>query len=100
LFGPAKYVFHAPMLILANCLAAPRPALLSQCNTNACKGTKMKPRKPKKGEFRTETIMIRVRPSVKRMAVAMAKADDRSLSSFISTLIEAEEKLSHFRKGL
>jgi predicted HicB family RNase H-like nuclease len=60
----------------------------------------MKPRKPKKGEFRTETIMIRVRPSVKRMAVAMARADDRSLSSFISTLIEAEEKLSHFRKGL
>jgi predicted HicB family RNase H-like nuclease len=60
----------------------------------------MKSKKPKKDEARTETIMIRVRPSVKRMAVAMAKADDRSLSSFISILIEAEEKLSHFRRGL
>lgn len=41
-----------------------------------------------RNETRSESIMIRVRPSVKRMAVEMAKAEDRSLSSFISRLIE------------
>jgi predicted HicB family RNase H-like nuclease len=41
-----------------------------------------------RNEQRTENIMVRVRPSVKRIAVAMAKAEDRSLSSFISRLIE------------
>jgi predicted HicB family RNase H-like nuclease len=43
-------------------------------------------------EARTEHINIRVRPSIKRMAVAMAKAEERSLSIFISRLIEAEAK--------
>jgi predicted HicB family RNase H-like nuclease len=42
-----------------------------------------------RNEQRTETIMIRVRPSVKKLAVEMAKAEDRSLSSFISRLVEA-----------
>jgi hypothetical protein len=73
--------------------------LHSAIQTHA-KASEMKPKKSNKDEGRTATIMIRVRPSVKRMAVAMAKAEDRSLSSFISRLIEAEEPLSHFRKGL
>lgn len=45
-----------------------------------------------RNEARTEHINIRVRPSIKRMAVAMAKAEERSLSIFISRLIEAEAK--------
>jgi len=45
-----------------------------------------------RNEARTESIKIRVRPSSKRMAVAMAKAEERSLSIFISRLIEAEAK--------
>ena len=43
-------------------------------------------------EGRTEYINIRVRPSTKRMAKGMAKAEERSLSIFISRLIEAEAK--------
>ena len=43
-----------------------------------------------RNEARTDYIHIRVRPSTKRMAVAMAKAEERSLSIFISRLIEAE----------
>lgn len=80
----------------------PRP-LLSQCNANTRKGTEMKRvkrKRPKKDERRTAAIVIGVSPSVKRMAVTMAKAEGRSLGSFISRLIEAEEPLSHFRKGL
>ena len=45
-----------------------------------------------RNEARTEYIHIRVKPSTKRMAVAMAKAEERSLSIFISRLIEAEAK--------
>jgi hypothetical protein len=41
-----------------------------------------------RNEARTDYIHIRVRPSTKRMAVAMA--EERSLSIFISRLIEAE----------
>ena len=48
--------------------------------------------KVNRNEARTESINIRVRPSIKRMAVAMAKAEERSLSIFISRLIEAEAK--------
>jgi predicted HicB family RNase H-like nuclease len=47
-----------------------------------------------KNEARTAYIHIRVRPSTKRMAVAMAKTEERSLSIFISRLIEAEAKRS------
>jgi predicted HicB family RNase H-like nuclease len=43
-----------------------------------------------RSEARTDHIHIRVRPSIKQMAVAMAKAEERSLSIFISRLIEAE----------
>ena len=45
-----------------------------------------------RSEARTDYIHIRVRPSTKRAAVAMAKAEERSLSVFISRLIEAESK--------
>jgi hypothetical protein len=45
-----------------------------------------------RSEARTDHIHIRVRPSIKQMAVAMAKAEERSLSIFISRLIEAEAK--------
>jgi predicted HicB family RNase H-like nuclease len=45
-----------------------------------------------RNEARTEHIHIRVKPSTKRMAVTMAKAEERSLSIFISRLIEAEAK--------
>ena len=45
-----------------------------------------------RNEARTDYIHIRVRPSIKRVAVAMAKAEERSLSVFISRLIEAESK--------
>ena len=40
--------------------------------------------KVNRNEARTESINIRVRPSSKRMAVAVAKAEERSLSIFIS----------------
>ena len=45
-----------------------------------------------RNEARTEYIHIRVKPSTKRVAVAMAKAEERSLSIFISRLSEAEAK--------
>ena len=45
-----------------------------------------------RNEVRTEHINIRVRPSTKQMAVTMAKAEERSLSTFVSMLIEAEAK--------
>jgi hypothetical protein len=81
-------------------IAVPRDLCYHSAIQTHAKASEMKPKKSNKDEGRTATIMIRVRPSVKRMAVAMAKAEDRSLSSFISRLIEAEEPLSHFRKGL
>jgi predicted HicB family RNase H-like nuclease len=41
-------------------------------------------------ELKTETITVRIRPSVKRVALRRAKEEGRSLANYLERLIQAD----------
>ena len=51
-----------------------------------------------KPEGKTATPMLRIRPSVKAVAVKRAKAEDRSLANYVERLIVADAKKTGDKK--